>query len=155
MIRLIAAVSKNGAIGRVGINALPFDYPEDLKHFRKSTLNSTIIMGRTTFEGIGKPLPKRQNIVVTSKQIENIETATSINQAIEKSNNENIWLIGGARIYEEGLNFAKELYLTLTPDIIDGELVKFPWINPLDFKLESINQLENSDNCKLAIYRKI
>lgn len=140
MIRVIAAVSKNGIIGKD--NALPFDYPEDLKWFKQSTVDSVIIMGRKTFEGIGRPLPNRENIVITSSKLEtpgitcfsSIESFFNREQIILRDRAVDYWFIGGAGIYEEGMNWAQEIYLTLTPDTITGEgVVRFPWINPLMF----------------------
>lgn len=176
MIRIIAAVSRNGVIGKD--NKLPFDYPEDLKFFRKMTMGGTVIMGRKTFESIGRPLPKRRNVVVTSsdKPIEGVEIASSLGQALDMSSTpiptvglidaktglpilpideDNIWLIGGASIYSEGLKHTDEIYLTLAPDIICGDnVVKFPWINPLMFKLSNFISLENS-TLKVAKYVKV
>lgn len=149
MIKMIAAVSKNGVIGKD--NALPFDYPEDLKWFRKNTVNNVVIMGRKTFEGIGKPLPKRENVVISRNKVDvpGIETHVSIedyfrNEKLKiRDHLVEYWFVGGARIYEEGMNWAHEIYLTLTPDKIEGEgLVRFPWIDPLRFEWESATPLD-------------
>lgn len=168
MIKLIAAISSNNVIGLK--NKLPFDYPEDLKHFKEMTLNKTIIMGRKTFEGIGRKLPKRRNIVIsrTKINIEGIETFDSIDNAImactkpielvapSNDPNEDVWLIGGAKIYEEGLKIVDEIYITLTPDYItdpdQNNIVYFPYINPLLFKIESIKDLAPGSQLKLIKY---
>jgi len=171
MIKLIAAISSNNVMGLK--NKLPFDYPEDLKHFKNMTLNKTIIMGRKTFEGIGRKLPKRRNIVIsrTKVNLEGVETFDSLDNAIMACTNpialvmeecrnedskEDVWLIGGAKIYEEGMKFADEIYITLTPDYITDEdqnnIVYFPYINPLLFKIESIKDLEPGSNLKLIKY---
>lgn len=148
MIRMIAAVTSNGVMGID--NKLPFNYPADLKHFRTMTLNSTIIMGRKTFESIGKALPKRRNIVLTSTKIdvEGIECFGSINEFLthEELDSTNvpqdIWFIGGARIYEEGMSWAEEIHLTVAPDrIVDPKAIMFPFINPIHFKLTSLKPL--------------
>jgi dihydrofolate reductase len=141
MIKIIAAVSQNRVIGID--NKLPFSYPEDMKHFKQSTQNSTVIMGRKTFESIGsKPLPNRRNIVITSSSV-NIEHYKSLSQAVSTVNTEeNVWLIGGASIYQEGMQFCDEMILTVTPDIIEEKnCVKFPEINPLQFKINEIRPL--------------
>lgn len=167
MIRMIAAVSWNGVIGVDG--KLPFNYPADLKHFKNSTLNSTIIMGRKTFESVGRALPKRRNIVIGSRAVaaEGIETFSNISEAIFAVNNisaagpandvPDIWFIGGASIYERGMDFAEEIHLTLTPDVIDHpNAIKFPWINPQKFYHPEIKELVPGDpTLKLAIYRRI
>lgn len=164
MIGIIAAVTVNGIIGIE--NKLPFDYPEDMKHFRKTTAGATVIMGRKTFEGIGRPLPKRTNIVVSSNEVKvnGIITCFSLKEAIDMAPypieaiasdtvDRNIWLIGGASIYEEGMSYADQILLTLTPDIeLRTPAIKFPWINPSLFKLDSINPLAPEDsNCKLLL----
>lgn len=140
---MIAAVSVNGVIGLD--NKLPFDYPADMKHFRTTTAGSTVIMGRKTWEGIGRLLPKRRNIVISRNKVdfEGLETFSTLKEAIESSQQTllsqmpNTWLIGGASIYEEGMEFADQILLTLTPDTIKGDansnVVRFPWINPNKF----------------------
>jgi dihydrofolate reductase len=136
MIRMIAACSSNGVIGVN--NSIPFHYSEDLKHFKKSTQNGTVIMGRKTFESMGsKILPNRRNIVITTSSDIKVENYTSLNQALEATHEEdNIWLIGGASIYQAGMQIADEIVLTITPDVILQEnCVKFPWINPLKFSI--------------------
>lgn len=179
MIGIIAAVSSNGVIGIE--NSLPFNYPEDFKHFKKTTINSSILMGRKTFESIGQPLPKRRNIVI-SKTLSNIDgieiadslesaiaiCAWSVNQKLAKSvqgiipeqdsiPSENVWLIGGASIYEEGMRFADKIILTLTPDVeLRWPAVRFPWINPKNFELKKIEPMENSiNNLFIATYDRI
>jgi dihydrofolate reductase len=137
MIRMIAACSSNGVIG--ANNSIPFHYSEDLKHFKKSTQNSTVIMGRKTFESMGsKILPNRRNIVITTSSDIKVENYTSLNQALEATHEEdNIWLIGGASIYQAGMQIADEIVLTITPDVILQEsCIKFPWINPLTFAVK-------------------
>ncbi|CAB4196561.1 FolA Dihydrofolate reductase [uncultured Caudovirales phage] len=161
MIGIIAAVSSNGVIG---INdKIPWNYPEDMRHFKQMTENSVVIMGRKTFESIGRPLPKRDNIVITRSNLENsqVQTYRSVSQAVYMENKKlsenpkNIWFIGGASIYEEGLLYADKIYLTLVPDYIDDKnAIKFPWINPSIFKLsEILSPIETT--LKVAIYEKI
>lgn len=165
MIGMIAAVTQNGIIGVE--NKLPFDYPVDMKHFRTTTANSIVIMGRKTFEGIGRPLPKRRNIVVSriAKGLgvlptEGIEVVKSVDDAIDltKDDARDIWFIGGASIYEDGMYFADKIILTLTPDIeLRTPAVKFPWINPRHFKLRGIsilNPVDDSTILHLATYER-
>lgn len=159
MIKIISAVSGNGIIGKN--NKLPFYYPEDLKHFKKLTINSTIIMGRNTFDSIGEPLPKRKNVVITSRpnlmdSHTDLILYPSLIQAVNQCKDENIWLIGGAHVYEEGMKFAEEIHLTITSDIIVGDkLVKFPWINPLMFKIKSNQPFPYDSRLSYIIYEKI
>lgn len=151
MIRMIAAVSSNGVIGVDG--TLPFYYPEDLKHFKQCTLNCTVIMGRKTYQSIGKPLPNRRNIVLTSQFIDNVETAKSLEEALNRCSQDNVWIIGGESVYREGMKYADEIYLTQIPDIIEGtNLVMFPVIDPNKFKLKEEKKIVNLD---LHIYSKL
>ena len=155
-IGLIAAVSKNGVFGLN--NKLPFNYPEDLKHFRATTANSTVIMGRHTFFSIGKPLPGRRNLVISSKplQIDGVQMFSSVSAALDVCDrSKNIWFIGGYGIYEEGMKYADQIILTITPDwISDKAAVKFPWINPLIFQQEETYKMLN-DNLAIMVYNRI
>ena len=111
---LIAAVDKNLAIGKDG--KIPWEIKEDLKFFRENTENTAIIMGRATFDSIGRPLPKRKNIVMTRtcKEREGIIEVNSSEDALEqaKSYSENINIIGGEYIYKEFLPLATKLLIT-------------------------------------------
>lgn len=159
MIGMIAAVTSNGVIGVE--NKLPFNYPEDLKHFKKITNHSTVIMGRKTFESIGKALPNRRNIVISKKifQLDNIEMCKSIDEAIKLSiRDNNVWFIGGASIYEAGMKYANKIILTITPDIeLRTPSIKFPWINPTHFEYKGVSDINDSGTSllKVATYNRI
>lgn len=163
MIGIIAATSINGIIGVN--NQLPFHYPDDMRHFKELTSGQIVIMGRKTFESIGKPLPNRENIVITSHNlgISGIESYSSITMALENESIKlrdhliNIWFIGGESIYQEAMSYADEIHLTITPDYIDNKnVVKFPWINPLIFELQGFTKLSDKLDDKLlcAIYKR-
>jgi dihydrofolate reductase len=112
---LIAAVAANGVIG--SDNALPWRLPEDLKRFKALTLGHPVIMGRKTYESIGRPLPGRRNIIITHNATyaaDGCETASSLGTALAACNGtaEEIFVIGGAQIYAEALPLAQRLYLT-------------------------------------------
>ena len=111
---LIAAVDKNLAIGKDG--KIPWEIKEDLKFFRENTEDSAIIMGRATFDSIGRPLPKRKNIVMTRtfKGREGVIEVNSSKDALEqaKSYSEKINIIGGEYIYKEFLPLATKLLIT-------------------------------------------
>lgn len=130
MISIIAAVSSNGVIGKEG--KLPWYIPEDLKHFKKLTSGNVVIMGRKTYESIGKPLPNRVNIVITrdkNKIINGCITVNSIEEAIRKAGNDKqIFIIGGGEIYKKSLNFANKIYLTKVHQNIEGDTY-FPTLN--------------------------
>ena len=112
--KAVAAMSCNGVIGNKG--QLPWHLSEDLKFFKKLTYGSPVIMGRKTYESIGRPLPGRKNIVISSNpNVEgNIETHQSIEDLIKvyKDSTESLFIIGGAQIYSALLNWTKEIYLT-------------------------------------------
>lgn len=120
-ISVIAAIGKNRELGKK--NELLWRIPDDLKRFKKMTLHHPIVMGRKTFESIGKPLPERMNIVVTRNkewEHEGVYTASSVEEGLVKAavtRAEEIFVIGGAHIYKEAMDFADTLYLTL----IDAE----------------------------------
>ncbi len=124
-ISIIAAVAKNGAIG--ADNKLPWNIPEDLRNFKRLTLGHPVIMGRKTFDSIGKPLPGRHNIVVSRNaalQIDGCEIADSLDAAIrtaESQNPDEIFIIGGAQIYAQAMKFARRLYLTEIDKDIKGD----------------------------------
>jgi dihydrofolate reductase len=116
-ISLIAAIARNNVIGVDG--KLPWHLPEDFKWFKATTLDKPIIMGRKTFDSIGrKPLPKRFHIIISREKQENSEQvawATSLQEAIDiarAQNAEEAMIIGGAQIYAESLALAERIYLT-------------------------------------------
>lgn len=112
-ISLIAAISNNLVIG--DNNKIPWYIPEDLKWFKKNTIHKNVIMGRLTWESIGKPLPMRTNIVISRNEIKKkgIIWVNSISNAIIASKyDKEIMVIGGGKIYEKMLFYANKLYLT-------------------------------------------
>ncbi len=112
---LVLAVAKNGVIGKAG--QVPWRVPEDLKHFRRSTVGHAVIMGRKTWDEVGKPLPERRNIVVSRKahlRLEGAEVVTSLDEAIAlaRTTDEEPRVIGGAEIYRLALPLATRVLLT-------------------------------------------
>ena len=140
IISAIAAVAKNRVIGKN--NQLPWYLPADLKYFKKTTLNHHVVMGRKSFESIGKPLPKRTNIVVTRDTnfissgiivVHSIPEALSI--AYKNGENE-IFLLGGGNIYAQSCDLWDRLYITEIDVFPDGD-VFFPEIDFSQWKLLS------------------
>ena len=133
---LIVAAAENGIIGKD--NDMPWKISSDLKYFKKVTMDKPVIMGRKTFQSIGKPLPGRVNIVITrdnSFTHEGVITAHSVEMAIDVAKNmaevkglKEIMVIGGAQIYTLCLPFADRLYLTRIHAEIDGD-TSFPELN--------------------------
>jgi dihydrofolate reductase len=122
IISLIAAIGKNRVIGKN--NSLPWKLPADMKRFRELTTGKPIIMGRKTFESIGKPLPNRTNIIITHDQnykAEGCIIAHSIEEALKAAeSNKEVMIIGGSQIYKEFLPKANKMYLTLIDADFDG-----------------------------------
>ncbi len=113
MISLIAAIDDKHGIGKK--NKLPWHISEDLKRFKKLTSGHTVIMGRNTFEGIKKPLPNRKNIVITGDtdfRQEGIIIVNSIEEAFGKAGGGEVFVIGGAQIFNLAIGLADKLYLT-------------------------------------------
>lgn len=113
MISMIAAIGKNRELGKN--NDLIWHFKEDMKFFRETTTGNTVIMGRKTFESLPHALPNRRNIVITTNKdyvAEGAEAVTSVEEALEAAKNDNIFVIGGGKIYAEFLKFADKLYLT-------------------------------------------
>jgi dihydrofolate reductase len=120
---------KNRVIGKE--NAMPWHLPADFAWFKRHTLNKPILMGRKTFESIGRPLPFRQNIVITqnkSWQAEGVEVVHSIEQGLKKASKaDEVMIIGGASIYEACLELADCLYLTFIDAKIEGDAYFPDW----------------------------
>ncbi|OGT41365.1 MAG: hypothetical protein A3F13_02035 [Gammaproteobacteria bacterium RIFCSPHIGHO2_12_FULL_40_19] len=141
LISIIAALTTQGVIGRN--NTLPWHLPEDLKRFKKITWGKPIVMGRKTFESIGKPLPGRQNIIVTHQKnlfIPGCLIVNSLEEAFEKTKQaQEVFIIGGATLYQSTIDTADFLYLTLIHAIISGN-IHFPKI-----QYEKWEEIEKKD----------
>lgn len=122
MIALVVAHGTNRVIGNQG--RIPWDLPEDLHHFRDLTTGHAIVMGRKTYESIGRPLPGRLNIVVSTTAVfegDNLVTVTSIEDAIKAAGDRDVFFAGGARIYEESLPLVDRMYITEVDGVFDGD----------------------------------
>ena len=122
-VSVIAAVADNKAIGLN--NTLPWHLPEDLKHFRQLTMGHHIIMGRKTYESLGRLLPGRITVIVsrqTGYRVEGALTASSLQAAIDAcSGDQEIFVIGGAELYREAMSRADRLYLTEVHRPFEGD----------------------------------
>jgi dihydrofolate reductase len=134
MLSIIVAIAKNNAIGKD--NQLLWHISEDLKYFRQVTSGHTVIMGRKTFESIGKPLPNRKNIVVsrTLAPQEGVTVAASVADALQLTANETeVFVIGGGAIYRETFPLAQKLYVTQVHEDYEGDTF-FPTINAAEWQ---------------------
>ncbi len=129
MVSAIAAMGRNRVLGLD--NELLWRIPDDLKRFKRLTLGHPVIMGRKTFESIGRPLPGRTNIVITRDKkwhCDGVVTAHSVIEGIEegkRADPEEVFVIGGGQIYEQALPYTDRLYLTLIDEDKKGD-VYFP-----------------------------
>lgn len=136
-IGLVAALSRNQVIGRN--NALPWSLPADLQRFKKITMGKPIIMGRKTYDSIGRPLPGRKNIVISRNpdfHAEGVTVVDSLDAALEAADQApEVMVIGGANIYYQFLPRADRLYFTLVHTSIDDGDSFFPAYNRRDWRL--------------------
>lgn len=127
-VSIVVAYGKNRVIG--SNNRLPWHLPADLKHFKELTRGNTVIMGRKTFESIGRPLTNRRNIVVTRQkemQIPDVTTAESIEDAVSKAASDEIFIMGGEEIFRQSLHLAEKVFATEIRHTFEGD-VFFPKI---------------------------
>ena len=132
---IIVARSKNGVIGKDG--DLPWHLPEDLKRFKSLTTDHAIIMGRKTWDSIGRPLPNRQNIVISrdaTKKFEGATLAPTLDAALEiVEPHRSPFIIGGSEIYRLALDVTQAIEMTLIDAEVDGDTF-FPDLNPNDWE---------------------
>jgi dihydrofolate reductase len=137
IIALVLAVSENGMIGKD--NALPWRLPADLRYFRKVTASYPLIMGRKTFDSVGRPLPGRRNIVISRQsnlQVPGCDVVHSLSEAIElaqSSGAAQVSIVGGAEIFRQALPLAHRIYLTRIHANFPGDAF-FAIPNPRDWK---------------------
>lgn len=161
-VSIIAAVAANGTIGRD--NDLPWRLSADLKRFRELTTGHTIIMGRKTWDSIGRALPGRRSIVVTRRtdwhpKVEGVLVAHSIDQAIDLARDDSeVFIIGGAEIYRQALARADRLYLTRVLAEVAGD-VRFPDIDDAQWTLRGREAYEadekNEHAYRFEVYDRV
>lgn len=141
MITLIAAIGRNNELGLK--NQLLWKIPEDMKHFKTYTMGKVVIMGSNTFVSIGRPLPGRKNVVVSSKEMMGVVVAKDIKSAlsIEHCYNELV-VIGGASIYKQTIDLANKLVITHVDQDFEAD-VFFPGIDLTKWKINSTIQGSN------------
>lgn len=159
-ISLVVAKDKLNCIGKD--NTLAWDIPEDMQWFRRHTTGKPIIMGRKTFESIGRPLPKRTNIVISRtlpRETEGLEVVRSLEEAIEVASlytDNEVMVIGGGEIYKKALEIATKLYVTEVHIAIENGDTYFPQIDPTQFRLISSRRGEcTNPSIEFRIYKKI
>ncbi|GAA4353696.1 dihydrofolate reductase [Hymenobacter saemangeumensis] len=140
MVSFVVAVAENGVIGNKG--DLPWSkLPDDLRHFKRLTQGHPVVMGRRTFDSLGKALPNRTNIVITRQadwSAPGCETAPSVQAALERARaiDEEVCVIGGGEIYREALPAADVIYLTEVHHTFEGDAF-FPELSPSEWREET------------------
>jgi len=134
LLTAVVAVAENGVIGRAG--GLPWHLPADLRHFKAMTMGRPVLMGRRTFDSIGKPLPGRRNLVLTRRPLDvpGVEAVSSVDEAIALVGDvPEMSVIGGAQLWAETLPRIGRLYLTRVHADVDGDTF-FPEIDPAQWR---------------------
>ena len=154
MISIIVAYSKNRVIGYKG--KMPWKIKGEQLWFKELTLNHTVIMGRKTYESIGKPLENRFNIIVSSTLFfdeENLKTARSLNEAISLANSEEVFIIGGQQLYEEAITIADTLYITEIDIEVEGDTY-FPKFDENNYVKILIKEVDGEIRYRYKKYQK-
>lgn len=158
-ISIIVAIAENGVIGRD--NGLPWRLSTDLKRFKAITMGKPVVMGRKTYQSIGKPLPGRVNIVVSRDPAfaaEGVVVVRSLDEAFARAGDAaEICVIGGGEIYRQALPLADRLYVTEVKAPIDGDTT-FPAIDPAVFEPVSDEAVpageKDSHHTRVVVYRR-
>ena len=155
IISLVAAVDENRGLGKD--NHLLCHLPADLKHFKTLTMGKPIIMGRNTYDSIGKPLPGRLNIILSRKKLslEGVEVVDSLAKALALvKNTPEVMIIGGATVYEQALSLASQVYLTVIHHQFDADVL-FPAISKTDWQCKEavFQQHDEKNNYDMTFYR--
>ncbi len=144
---IVVAMDSNRLIGKD--NGLPWHLPADLAFFKKLTTGNTILMGRKTFDSIGRPLPNRRNIIITRNaeiEITGCEVVNSIEEALSLAQGETeVMVIGGAKLYQQILPIADRLYITQIEGEFDGDIY-FPSYNEAEWSQISLDSREPDED---------
>ena len=150
---IIAAVSPEGVIGAFG--QMPWHYPEDLKRFKRLTMGSTVIMGRLTWDSLGKkPLVGRRNVVITRQKLDGVECFSSLEAALATCEGD-VWFIGGTRVFEEAMKSADVIDLACVPDSVAPEgAVYFPEIPASEWEAGPLETHPDDPRLQHRVYRR-
>ena len=150
---IIVAIAHNRVIGKDG--KLPWHISEDLKHFKRLTTGHAVLMGRKTFESIGRPLPNRRNVVISSTPQPGVETYRSIPEALEAlKDQEKVFVIGGGQLYACLLDSVEELYLTLVDKNIEGDTFFPPYEQLLGTRFREVVR-EEHEGYRFVDYQRV
>ena len=155
MISIIVAVAKGGAIGKEG--KMPWKIPGEQRQFKDLTTGHVVVMGRTSYEEIGHPLPDRINIVVSKTKVfsgENLFTVKSLKEAIERAGQEEIFIAGGAEIFQEALPLAEKIYMTYVDMEVPDADRFFPNFPEEEYNREEIEKVGGETSYLRVLYTK-
>jgi dihydrofolate reductase len=147
----IAAMSENRVIGQG--NKIPWHLPEDFKWFKKMTTGQVIVMGRRTFESIGKPLPNRETIVLTRGNFSHpgVRVISHLGEIDLAAETREVFICGGAQLYELALALCSDLYLTLVKRVVTGDTF-FP---PFEHQFKLVEDIADCTEFRISHYRNI
>jgi dihydrofolate reductase len=156
MLSIIVAIDINNAIGNK--NKLPWKLPEDLRYFKKVTEGKTVVMGRKTYESIGKPLPNRENIILTRDHDYVADGCTVIHSKDELFHEgKSVFVIGGSEIFKLFLNDIDKMYITHIQDVFDADSY-FPTINHNNwqelYRVDGLRNKENPYDYHFSVYQR-
>jgi len=140
MLSMIFACDEKGAIGKDG--DLPWRQSTDLKHFKRTTLEKIVVMGRKTWESLGQPLPKRRNIVMTRQGVDDDVETMSFEQVMSLAEEHEVMIIGGGEIYELFLEHAKEIHRTVIHTVVHEADTFAPDVEAAGFYLLTERKVE-------------
>lgn len=145
----LAAMSLNRVIGAG--NRIPWHLPEDFKWFKQMTTSHVIVMGRKTFESIGKPLPNRTTLILSRSEFQHPEATTihSLDQVTALAGGRDVFICGGAQVYEQALPMCSDLFLTLVKREVEGDAF-FP---PFEDRFELTEEIRDTPEFKILHYR--
>ena len=155
MISIIVAVAKGGAIGKEG--KMPWKIPGEQRQFKDLTTGHVVIMGRTSYEEVGHPLPNRTNIVVSKTKVfsgENLYTVKSLQEAIERAGQEEIFIAGGAEIFQEALPLADKIYMTYVDMEVPDADRFFPDFPEEEYTREELEKVGGETSYLRVLYTK-
>lgn len=160
MLSIVVALTENGLIGNA--NQLPWRMSDDLKRVKALTMGHHLIMGRKTYESIGRPLPGRTTVIITRQndyKAEGCKVVTSLDEAIEIAKNDSeAFVFGGGEIFSQALPKVDRIYMTLLHTIIEGDTF-FPELNPADWKVIDQKYFpadeKNEFECTVYTYERV
>ena len=152
---MIWAASPENVIGAGG--TIPWRYPGDQRRFKRLTMGATIVMGRATFESIGRALPGRRNVVVTRRALDvpGVESVRSLEEALALAGEGDVWFIGGARIYADAMAHVDVIDVTYVPDRVTApDAVRAPPIDERIFEPSPVVPHEDEPGLTRRVYRR-